>query len=205
MRYQLELNQVKWEKSMKMQIAMHCAPVLAGVKPSNAVALDDNDSSDLLEALRGTEIQCELIYADSDPLKCLWLLYRKEETEAYLMIKKHRKFLKACGYSSFQLKDILHTFKKRYHQYKNQQKDFPHEFGLILGYPLCDVEGFIKHQGKKCLYSGYWKVYGNLSGTKKLFGIYDLVRYQMVKQVEYGKSLKQIMESYRNYRVPNYA
>lgn len=203
MRYQWELNQVKWEKSMKMQLAMHCASVLAGVKPSNAVTLDYKDSRDLVKALKGTEIQCELIHASS--LKCLWLLYRKEDIETYLMIKEHRKFLKKCGYSSFQLKDIFHMLRKRYHQYKSEQKEFPHELGLILGYPLCDVEGFIKYQGKNCLYSGYWKVYGNLLITKKLFGVYDLVRYQMVKQVEYGKSLKQIIESYRNYQVPNYA
>lgn len=203
MRYQLELNQVKWEKSMKMQTAMHCAPVFAGVKPSNAVTLNYKDSCELLEALKDTEIQCELIYADS--LKCLWLLYREEEIKTYLMRKEHLKFLKNCGYSSFHLKDILHTLRKRYHQYKNDQKEFPHEIGLILGYPLCDVEGFIRYHGKNCLYSGYWKVYGNLSNTKKLFDIYDLVRYQMIKQVEYGKSLKQIMESYKNYQVPSYA
>ena len=92
MRYQWELNQVKWEKSMKMQLAMHCASVLAGVKPSNAVTLDYKDSRDLVKALKGTEIQCELIHASS--LKCLWLLYRKEDIETYLMIKEHRKFLK---------------------------------------------------------------------------------------------------------------
>ena len=45
MRYQVELSHVKWKKCMQMQMAMHCAPVLAGLKPSNAVTLDYIDSN----------------------------------------------------------------------------------------------------------------------------------------------------------------
>ena len=203
MRYQFELSKVKWEKTMKMQIAMHCAPVLAGVKPSNAVTLNDYDSSELQETIQGTDIQCALIYKDRE--KCLWLLYREQSVNHYLMKKEHKEFLKKCGYTYFQFYDILSTLRKKYQVYKNKKGSFPHELGLILGYPLCDVEGFIQHQGKNFLYSGYWKVYDNPSVTKKLFEIYDFVRYQMIKQIEYGKSLRQIIDSYRTYQVPNFA
>ena len=37
--------------------------------------------------------------------------------------------------------------------------DFPHEIGLLLGYPPEDVSGFIENGGKNFLCSGYWKVY----------------------------------------------
>lgn len=89
--------------------------------------------------------------------------------------------------------------------YKTKQQEFPHELGLILGYPLCDVTGFIEYQGRNYLYSGYWKIYENLEETRKLFDLYDHIRYYMVKQVEYGKSLEQLMEAYGRRQVPNYA
>lgn len=53
MRYQVELSHVKWKKCMQMQMAMHCAPVLAGLKPSNAVTLDYIDSKELIQSLAG--------------------------------------------------------------------------------------------------------------------------------------------------------
>ena len=158
MRYQVELSHVKWKKCMQMQMAMHCAPVLAGLKPSNAVTLDYIDSKELIQSLAGSDIKCGLIYSGN-----------------------------------------------RYRLYKAGQADFPHELGLILGYPLCDVIGFIKNNGQNCLYCSYWKVYDNLSQTKKVFEVYDKVRFQMVKLVEYGKSFKELVDMYTNYQVPRYA
>lgn len=63
MRYQVELSHVKWKKCMQMQMAMHCAPVLAGLKPSNAVTLDYIDSKELIQSLAGSDIKCGLIYS----------------------------------------------------------------------------------------------------------------------------------------------
>lgn len=48
--------------------------------------------------------------------------------------------------------------------------EFPHEIGLFLGYPLCDVRGFIEDaRGGVCLGCGYWKVYGEVEEREKLF------------------------------------
>lgn len=47
--------------------------------------------------------------------------------------------------------------------YQTIQEDFPHEMGILLGYPVEDVEGFIINNGKNELYTGYWKVYDNLT------------------------------------------
>ena len=145
MRYQVELSHVKWKKCMQMQMAMHCAPVLAGLKPSNAVTLDYIDSKELIQSLAGSDIKCGLIYSGNG--KCLWLLYREQQVNQYLMDPENQRFLKHCGYSSFQIQNILYTLKNRYRLYKAGQADFPHELGLILGYPLCDVIGFIKNNG----------------------------------------------------------
>lgn len=40
---------------------------------------------------------------------------------------------------------------------------------------------------------------------RKDFEVYDKVRFQMVKLVEYGKSFKELVDMYTNYQVPRYA
>lgn len=40
-------------------------------------------------------------------------------------------------------------------------EEFPHELGILLGYPPEDVEGFRRELGRNCKLNGYWKVYGN--------------------------------------------
>lgn len=200
MKCQSELSQISYKNNVQMKIAMHCAQVFAGVKPSNSVTLDRKDTGSLLHTLRGTGIQYRLIYTGAK--RCVWLLYREQELKQYLMKKEHQKFMKSCGYQSVQLNDIFSVLCENYREYKNGRKGFPHELGLILGYPLCDVEGFIHCQGHSYLFSGYWKVYGNAENTRKLFEVYDLVKYQMVKQVQAKKTLTQIAASYSNYKIP---
>lgn len=43
-------------------------------------------------------------------------------------------------------------------------KNFPHEIGIFLGYPLDDVIGFIEH--KPYYLVGDWKVYQNVNEAK---------------------------------------
>lgn len=57
-----------------------------------------------------------------------------------------------------------------------QQGSFPHEIGLFLGYPPEDVDGFIRHGGRRYRLAGPWKVYGSVARAKKLFGAYDACR-----------------------------
>jgi hypothetical protein len=203
MEYRLELEKAKWKDNMPLQVATHCAPVLAGIKPSNSITLNSADTMKLIDALKDTGVQCRIIHQEKD--RCLWLLYRKEELEQYLLSREHQGFLKECGYDSLNLLQVFANLCKRYEAYKFHGAEFPHELGLILGYPLCDVKGFMEHQGRNFLYSGYWKIYGNVEHTKKMFQAYDLVRYQMIRQVEYGRTLRQIVYAYRNYQVPKIA
>lgn len=199
MNYRLELGRFTYKNDVQMKIAAHCAQVFAGVKPSNAVTLDREETISLTQALKDSGIQYRLLYADAK--RCVWLLYREQELEQYLMKREHETFMRDCGYDSVQLNDMFTVLCKNYWEYKNGRKGFPHELGLILGYPLCDVKGFILHQGHSYLFSGYWKVYGNAEDTRKRFEVYDLVRYQIIKQVQHKKPLAQIAASYTNYRI----
>lgn len=50
---------------------------------------------------------------------------------------------------------MVEELKKRYACYMEEKGAFLHEIGLLLGYPVEDVLGFIRHQGKNYLYTGY--------------------------------------------------
>lgn len=61
-------------------------------------------------------------------------------------------------------------------EYHFEGKEFPHEIGIFLGYPIWDVEGFIEHKGQNYKFCGYWKVYQDVEGAKLKFKEYDRIR-----------------------------
>mgnify|MGYP000213313901 FL=1 len=71
---------------------------------------------------------------------------------------------------------------------------FPHEMGVLLGYPTEDVLGFIENQGKNYLYAGYWKVYGNLMETKALFEEYNKAKEHVITMVSQGIEIRRILK-----------
>ena len=56
-----------------------------------------------------------------------------------------------------------------------QSGQFPHEIGLFLGYPPCDVLGFLHDAGRHSKLSGYWQVYGDAQAALALFAKYKKV------------------------------
>ena len=95
--------------------------------------------------------------------------------------------MKANGYRDLSLGGILKTFQCRFSTHMNQGDGFPHEVGLLLGYPVEDVVGFIEQKGKNYLYSGYWKVYKDVEEKKKLFESYEEAKEQLILLLANGK------------------
>lgn len=86
----------------------------------------------------------------------------------------------------------LQGWRDGFTEYKEGRAEFPHEMGAFLGYPLSDVKGFIEHEGKDFLYSGYWKVYSDETGAKKTFQLYQAVRNRVLQMLSTGSSLCEI-------------
>lgn len=109
-------------------------------------------------------------------------------------------FLKKRGYlqegedNSFCIFCVLSRLSARVREYYRTKEKFPHEIGVLLGYPTADVEGFIKNEGKNCLFTGYWKVYQNEQKAKCIFAAFDEVREVTVREVLEGKELLHIMK-----------
>jgi len=73
---------------------------------------------------------------------------------------------------------------------------FPHEMGLLLGYPVDDVMGFIENRGKNFSHTGYWKVYSNPLEAITLFERYNQAKKIVIKMVSQGVSIRDILDSY---------
>ncbi len=100
-------------------------------------------------------------------------LYHPDRLEAFFSKESVQALLHEIGYTDTNLKQVLPVFRAHYQQYLREKKVFPHEMGLLLGYPPEDVKGFIRNQGKNYLYSGYWKVYDRPHEKIRLFKKYE--------------------------------
>jgi hypothetical protein len=108
-----------------------------------------------------------------------------------------------AGYSNLSLDGVLKEFRIRYREYMETKNDFPHEMGLLLGYPTEDVEGFITHQGDHCLCVGYWKVYANKERKLKIFERFENAKESLIQLLSCGVSMGDIMDICCNLKEPN--
>ena len=176
------------------QIAVQCAPLLAGLKPSNLLIIPMGMEAVLRHSLRGTRIAMYLL-SEYDG-KQVFLLYKVNELIVYLTEQNVQRLLLNLGYEGGELYSLLQRVSKKYTAHKQEKEAFPHELGLLLGYPAVDVKGFMEQAGKNFLYSGYWKVYGNVRETLLLFREFGRAKEYVVRLVKQGYSIAEIMAMY---------
>lgn len=178
---------------MEKLIAYHCAPALAGIKPSNIVSCYKDKIDDIGGKIKrlNEELNSKDIYFE--PLcecdkKILLMVYRKKVLEKVLFDKEIRDFLIDCGYpEEGGVREYIDFLKKRL-----KGKEFSHEIGAFLGYPLHDIYGFMHHKDDGCLLCGEWKVYENKEDAEKLFNRFGKCRRAVLTRVAGGKTLAQM-------------
>ena len=178
-------------QDLSLQLALQCAPLLAGLKCSNLLITDKNQVRDMKKRLEGSDISFRLWMAKGNRLT--WFFFREKSLENYVAQSDVSEYFTKCGYSDLSLNSILSRCAYAYRQHQEGLAPFPHEMGLLLGYPLEDVEGFVKNQGKNYLYAGYWKVYEKLPEKVKLFKHYERAKEYLVCRVLGGCSPKQMI------------
>lgn len=181
---------------VETKLAMQCAPLLSGLKVSNLLNTDKASVAYVKRLFKNSPISTHIIYESEN--KVTFLLYQKQKLEAYLHQKEVLHFMYKLGYSSVSLPFVLEEFTTRYHSYKKGNGEFPHEMGLLLGYPADDVNGFIKNNGKNYLHTGYWKVYSNPKETISLFNRYKQAQYSLLRMVSKGWHILDIINLYEN-------
>lgn len=181
-------------RKVELQIVMQCAPTLAGLKTSNLLILPKNMEDEARYALQQTNLSgYRLVY---DRNRVVFLVFNRAMLEEYLEDAGVNHFLTEYGYEQKSFGYAMHTFQQRYEEYIKNRDVFPHEIGVFLGYPLCDVRGFIDKQGEEFLATGYWKVYGDVKNTKRLFQRFDIVKDEMICKVFEGHSVREIAQGY---------
>lgn len=186
-------------KNIEIQLALQCAPLITGLKISNLLNVAKESEKLVCAFLKKAKISyCCLLKTEK---KAIFLLFNREKLDQYLAQKEVQDLLIEQGYSELDLGKILRTFRLRYQEHMDGKREFPHEMGVILGYPIEDVKGFIQHHGKNFLHSGYWKVYGNEQETVQLFQKFEMAKETLIRMLSNGISMQQIIESYRENQI----
>lgn len=172
-------------ESFEKMLAKHCAPTLCSVKSANLISCNKKKFPNALDYVKeinsSKNIKCEILREEND--NYLLLIYNEKLLNERLSIEANINFLRNNGYPNNDINNNLKLLKNKL----IQSKDFPHEIGIFLDYPLEDVLGFVNKE--KCLYIGYWRVYNNLNEKKMLFKKYNECTNYVLNSLDNGKKL----------------
>ncbi|MCD8073688.1 MAG: DUF3793 family protein [Lachnospiraceae bacterium] len=184
-------------EAMGYVLGQQCAPVIAGIKPSNLLILEKGNQKRLAHVLKGTSLCAYLLYTSAQ--KDYWLLYEPEELEQILSDAGKKAYLRECGYGveTHPLDLVLSFLARRFRCYKDENGEFPHEMGLFFGYPLPDVRGFVENKGQNFKLSGYWKVYDDVAYASRVFELYEAARKKALDLCSQGMRISDIWKDFR--------
>ncbi|MCI7061657.1 MAG: DUF3793 family protein [Lachnospiraceae bacterium] len=184
--------------NIELRIAYQCAPLLAGLKPSNLLMLRAKELKQVQYLLKQAGIKYFIVAHGQG--RAAVLLYNKASLQEYLEQAIVAEKLGKMGYTDLRLGKVLYVFRQHYEAFLRGEISFPHEMGFLLGYPVEDVEGFIRNEGENSLYTGDWKVYGNLSEKLRLFGKFETARERLMKMVSAGVGIADIAKQYKMHQ-----
>lgn len=191
----LQLMKSMNRRNLELQLAMQCAPCLAGIKVSNLLIVPNDIASDVVKLFHNNN-EVSFFVLGKTKEKTTFLLFRRKELLDYLDTKEVKELLFMLGYRIFNFDYLLHSLRIRYEKYMKDSISFPHEMGLLLGYPAEDVYGFIANKGQNFLLCGYWKVYANVSQKQKMFEEYNRAKETMIRYVSNGTNIVELLEYY---------
>ena len=183
-----------------------CSPTLAGIKTGNLFSVRTNGENinGEIKTLNTILIKngLRLIPLQKKDDFALFYLYRPERLKSAFVLPDNRSILEEKGYPCGNPDRCVVELIRRL----VTDEKFPHEIGVFLGYPPCDVRGFMKspHEGVKCV--GCWKVYGNQKEAERTFEKYKICSAAYKREISKGKTLESlIVNEHRlmEYKVAN--
>ena len=97
------------------------------------------------------------------------LAWRQSTVEALLADAASRDFLAEMGLPTCSESELMASLASRLRSYYAGRADFPHELGLVLGYPVEDVRGFMSDGGRGAKAVGRWRCYGDVASAERRF------------------------------------
>lgn len=110
-----------------------------------------------------------LVWLAERPEGPMLLAWRPDRVASLLGDARSREFLVRAGLPSDGAETLVSALVGRLRAYYAGRRDFPHELGLVLGYPVEDVEGFMADGGRNAVACGRWKVYGDPAVARRRF------------------------------------
>ncbi|MCR5419538.1 MAG: DUF3793 family protein [Lachnospiraceae bacterium] len=178
-------------QSFELSLIDNAAATLAGIKVGNLYNYRFSSFSDCKEKIgcvneqlnkKGVYIKL-LNYKDDF---YLLYVYRKSELCRILAQNNVKVFLALHGYRHPEDEGMAVDFLA---ERIGSDKEFPHEIGVFLGYPLGDILGFIRNRGENCKYCGIWKVYCDEISSLKYFKKIERCRSIYLKVFNSGRSI----------------
>ena len=171
----------------------HCSPTLAGLKTGNMFPVNIEPGQDICDELRKLnrmlrEKGIRVVILRRTDKKALLYLYRPDHLERDLCCPAAKQILEAKGYCCGSAGNCLVQLIR----HMSEDKEFPHEVGLFLGYPPEDVRCFMEdsRRGVKCI--GCWKAYGDEEKAKKTFDRFRRCTDVYRRELSRGRSLLQL-------------
>lgn len=181
------------------QMMIHFAsPTVCGIKPANLFSVKEEQFSWLDFAKWRSEFAKHGIIArtvKSSGGVNLVLVYNVCWQRKILADDFVCDYLKSKGYC--ECSDVSKTISRLICRIKTEN-GFPHEIGIVLGYPVLDVAAFEKHEGQNCKYCGCWESYTDVEHARKCTCRYKNCSHVCKKWFDEGYSLSQIVEKYKN-------
>lgn len=160
------------EQTWESALVTYCAPTLAGVKPANLFLYRTREGHQRVHETAEQWTRVLAPYGISVSIikecKCresyLIYVYRTAWMERILSEHMTVSFLKGLGYvPSRDFGALLRQLSDRL----CLEREFPHEIGVFLGYPLFDVVSFMENEGRNYAFCGYWKAYDDPDGARR--------------------------------------
>ena len=161
---------------LEKYLIKYCSPTLASLKSGSLFNCRCSKDSELTQSIsdwnnalmsRGVSIH---LLRRTDTTALIYV-YRQSALKDTLSDPEIQSFLDGYGYDACSCCEgcrsdccsiencLKHLESRIIGRNENSEMRFPHEIGIFLGYPLADVSGFIKNNGRNCKCIGTWKVY----------------------------------------------
>ena len=174
-------------------IVRHCAPTLAGLKTGAMFSCRYSSEEELREWLRDINRRLSSKGIRVVPLrksvgKALIYVYRPSGLKRDMENVEATELLSRFGYENELPVCCIAKLRKK----MKDGCDFPHEIGLFLGYPPCDVKGFIENGARASKIVGVWRVYGDEREAERKFSLYRECTKSYMHMVKNGCSIEEL-------------
>ncbi len=171
----------------------HCSPTLASIKTAGLFNYYFSLKNEFEQSIQESNHQLNskgvfLEVLRLEDFHALILVYRESQLKKDLKNRGVAEFLSGYGYGMDSVAGCIRHLKQRF----MAGKEFPHEIGIFLGYPLGDVTGFIENAGRNSICSGCWKVYSDECQAVKLFEKYKKCNQVYGRLFSCGRSVMQL-------------